>query len=123
MLQKLMLVAHDATVAHHMDRLCCLDNNTKLLNFAQNSQFLQQITCFSIILCAQFTFNANFMGEIIIFIEKFNKFIGALTKLNVVQNATLKEKKFQYGEPNVISLFRQRCVYSSGTVDISQSDS
>lgn len=27
-----------------------------------------------------------------------NKFIGALTKLNVVQNATLKEKNFQYGD-------------------------
>lgn len=31
-------------------------------------------------------------------INEINKFIGALTKLNVVQNATLKEKNIQYGD-------------------------
>lgn len=53
---------------------------------------------------AQFTLNANFLGKIEFFSEKSNKFIGALTKLNVVQKATLKEKKFQYGAPNNIHI-------------------
>lgn len=36
--------------------------------------------------------------------NKFNKFFGTLTKLNVVQNATLEEKKNQYGATNDIHL-------------------
>lgn len=40
------------------------------------------------------------IGEKRWFFRKFHKFYGALTKINVVQNATSKKKNIQYGGAN-----------------------
>lgn len=67
------------------------------MNFPKNSTFSRKTTYSTTIARAQFTFDAIFLRKFANFTEKFNNFIGALTKLNVDQNATLKEKNIQYG--------------------------
>lgn len=99
-----MLVAHDVNTVHHVERLCLFHNFTKQVNFHEIQLIPAQTTIAITISFAKFILFGIKSMKIEFFPNKIHKFVGALTNLNVVQNATLKEKNNQHGGTNDIRL-------------------